>query len=368
MRASSSERQRQGSVLAALQSEKQQKEVEQLLKQYRRAFWLGGTYDQETGKWTWANGAAWNFSYWMTDLGFPNSESTKNKLVIYTNGYVARWRNYKPVTNGWMKPSGCICQTRTTKMTKDNSIQKIYKKEDLKTQFIRLWWTYDYSKKMNLPQEMMTGMRFTWKLENKEFEESGNIFQVTSSPKTEAFRTTINILEGALEKNLTLTNIWNELKAFKARMTAQAGYCHRNPCSSGEMSAKYMKTTLKDFRNYLNQTASENVKQEMSEEIINEGFNMFHYLIFCPPNMHKAVQFSKHLIAETKIGPLVQASVDALLGDWPTLPKGFYTLLTQLGKLYDLDLTTLLIALTPAGSMQNTFAKDEHFRGERIVF
>ena len=353
----------QGSFLAAVQSEKELKEVGQLVKQFSGSgFWLGGIYDPDEGNWTWVNGAAWNFSDWDTDHGFPSNELTKDRLVIY-KGNGLKWRNYqKDISIEWLKPVGCICQTRTTRMAKSTRFQMKYKKEDLTTPIIRFWWLYDFSNTTyNVQEKNMTGMLIIWRMEKEEIQEGDNVLQVSFSPKTVAFRTTVNLLAKALSRNMTLGAIWRGVKAFKERMTDRAHYCEANPCSHGEMSTNDMMSTtmIKDFSRYLNLTAEEHMDEDMLEETINEGFKIFHYLIFCTPNMHKAVQFSKHLIANGKIGPLVQATVDVLLKDQSTFTKGFLTLLDSLNKDVDLDLMQLLATLIPTTLTLNTFVKNK---------
>ena len=170
-------------------------------------------------------------------------------------------------------------------MTKTTRLQLKYKREDVKMPIVRFWWFYDYSEKLILPEQMMTGMLVTWRLEKEDFQESDNVFQVSFSPKTEVFRTTVNLLAGALTKNMSLADIWKDVKAFKNRMTHQARYCTVNPCSSGEMSPTYVNTTLKDFSKYLNLTATNHMFKDMPEETINEGFKIFHLLTFCSVNL-----------------------------------------------------------------------------------
>ena len=65
-------------------------------------------------------------------------------------------------------------------------------------------------------------MLIIWRMEKEEIQESDNVLQVSFSPKTVAFRTTVNLVAKALSRNMTLGNIWRGVKASKARMTDRA--------------------------------------------------------------------------------------------------------------------------------------------------
>ena len=85
-------------------------------------FWIGGTYNLTSERWTWIDGEIWGVTFWGTEEEkLVNEESGNTKAAIYYSGL---WKSYSPkatfpfVCKTLVKIEGV--QNRTWKYTADD--------------------------------------------------------------------------------------------------------------------------------------------------------------------------------------------------------------------------------------------------------
>ncbi|MFP4105107.1 MAG: lectin-like protein [Phycisphaerae bacterium] len=95
---------KRGGYLACIESEKEQQFIADLAD--GRYLSLGGTDEDEEGRWVWINGSKWDYTAWMP--GQPNNYGgDENYLATYDNG---DWVDVADTGGGFWMPTGYICE------------------------------------------------------------------------------------------------------------------------------------------------------------------------------------------------------------------------------------------------------------------
>ena len=288
----------EGGQLASIHSQWEQTLAERAAEGLR--VWLGG-WKEESGQWQWADNSTWSFTKWEKGREFTKYA---RYLQLLSNG---EWH-----TAGSYSKDYSLCQGTTINLTEQGFLSVQLKKEQLK--FFPLRVLFKSQRRLNSSdkERNMTGFTLNWFIKDK----NGSQLTERLPPRLEDWNPEIpapmyeqpllaDMVQLAsrlrVEQNMTRDQILDKVIGFKLQnsiILEEGELCSLDQVKSSRINEMFSKL--------VEHADGKNMKEAMTDEDIETGFQIFHVIVYCPSAVSKLYRFIDHLLSSESARTIIQ--------------------------------------------------------------
>ena len=297
--------QSQGGHLASLLSAWDEKEIiSSTADNNMTNIWLGGRDEEGDGLWTWSDGSPWGHPRWnWPDLGSKHPEYKCIKIDVSENKK-AKNRNIRWTNRNCNNKRPYVCAAYPGILKKYNNMTIKYTKQNLTFPYFEM----KFKMTARTKETQTSGFKLTWFIETAH---ETNIPNNTHSIRDNNLYHTkmANMVKKARYKNMKQDEIKDMIIQEKIKLLQTGNLNYETMCFGGLIKEEnYMSV----FEGFNIEPRQESAFQEVSEDDIKLGKDLFVSMVFCPVDAIKPYIFLDWLLATQSPRTIIKAIVNTL--------------------------------------------------------
>ena len=325
-----------GGHLASIQSEKENHQVAEMLKESRydkKAVWIGARRNKNRN-YEWSDGNEMNFTNWVSEF---TSEC----------GFIAK--------GGWSR-QGCVriypfvCKLPARRIMTKQIVSLQYNKDELISSQLSILYKHNSDgNPQSTENRTTTGFKLRWHLKDGSGLRVTNISQHSTHKKNQNIRMMINLATRARAENMTEDEIIKKTIEAKYEMglrkTEMIDY---DGCINGQIVVSRGRNPFEEIELGLPSSAATYQGNITTEDHVT-GFKIYSILTFCNPETLKLGKFLNDIVSKENLRTILKAVVNTIdvekvreFGNRDLL-FGFYQ---HLEKTFNLQLGKILLSVS----------------------